>query len=133
MGEAAKPDKSHESTTTEARATPRADTSVCIEVFSDLSSDDDFWTGLTMDLSDGGVFIATSNVVSVGTRVILKMLLPSETEPIVARAEVRWAREISGDGAFPSGVGLQFVEIDADSLARVRGFLSSGEAGSSVD
>ena len=69
----------------EARTAPRASAYVCIDVFSDHN----FWTGLSMNISEGGVFIATHHDVPVGTTIVLHMSLPFEEQPFFAEKIVQ--------------------------------------------
>lgn len=106
----------------EARATIRH--SVHVEV--DLFSEHNFWSGLTMNMSEGGLFVATHHTLPLGVRVMLNMTLPTDDlEPIVAIAEVRWTRAYSEQDDIPPGLGLQFVDLDPRSLSRIRRFVTT--------
>lgn len=96
-----------------------------VHVRVDMFSDHNFWSGLTMNMSDGGLFVATHNVVPVGTTLALHMELPFEPEPIVAIAEVRWTRAFTNQDEIPPGLGLQFVEISPTALAKIRRFVDT--------
>jgi uncharacterized protein (TIGR02266 family) len=78
-----------------------------------------------MNMSEGGLFVATHNCVPVGTRLVLNMVLPFEDEPIVTLVEVRWTRAYSGQDDVPPGLGLQFVDADPPALAKIRKFVST--------
>lgn len=103
------------------RRAPRASVHVSIDVFTDHN----FWTGLSMNVSEGGLFVATHNAVPVGTLLVLHMSLPFEREPLVTLAEVRWTRAFTEQDDIPPGLGLRFVDLDPDSLDKVRKFVSS--------
>ena len=47
-----------------------------LEVKVDLESDHNFYTGLTQNISSGGVFIATHHLRRIGDRITLKFTLP---------------------------------------------------------
>jgi uncharacterized protein (TIGR02266 family) len=104
-----------------SRQSPRAPVVVQVDFFSDHN----FWSGLTMNMSEGGLFLATYDAVRIGTQIVLKIVLPFEKEPIVTRARVRWRRETEESDDVPPGVGLQFVDIDPISLAKIRRFVSA--------
>ena len=104
-----------------ARSAPRASVYVDIDVYSDHV----FWTGLSMNMSEGGVFVATHHEVPVGTLLALQMVLPSEDEPLETLAEVRWTRAYTGQEDVPPGLGLAFVDIDEASLEKIRRFVST--------
>ena len=106
---------------TEAREQPRTEVYASV----DLSSEHNFWSGLSMNMSEGGLFVATHHAVPAGTRLLLHMMLPFESEPIVTLVEVRWTRGYSGQDDVPPGLGLQFVDTDAASLAKIRRFVAT--------
>jgi len=103
------------------RGAPRATAHVAI----DIQSEHNFWSGLTMNMSEGGVFVATYHVVPVGTLLAVQLQLPFRDEPIVALAEVRWTRGYSGQDDVPPGLGLQFVDVDEASLVAIRRFVET--------
>lgn len=103
------------------RRTPRASVYVSMDVFSEHN----FWTGLTMNMSEGGVFVATHHEVPVGTVLVTHMSLPFEEEPVVILAEVRWRRPLSDDPDSPPGLGLQFVDASDDAVSKIRRFVST--------
>ncbi len=119
MGEAARKISTHGQP--DSRRNPRASVYVSIDVFSEHN----FWTGLTMNMSEGGVFVATHHRVAVGTTLVVNMMLPFESQAIVTLAEVRWTRDYTGDADVPPGLGLQFVNLDESSLAKIRKFVST--------
>jgi uncharacterized protein (TIGR02266 family) len=95
--------------------------SVHVEI--DIYSEHNFWSGITMDVSEGGVFIATQRSMKVGEMVLVDMALPGEAEPLVALAEVCWSRVFSDDPHAPPGLGLRFVHICDESLATIKRFV----------
>ncbi len=60
------------------RASERYD----LEIKVDLESDHNFYTGLTQNISAGGLFIATHQLRRIGDRITLKFQIPG-TEGIV--------------------------------------------------
>jgi uncharacterized protein (TIGR02266 family) len=106
---------------TDARDATRADVYASV----DLHSEHNFWSGFSMNMSEGGLFVATHRVVPVGTRLTLSMVLPFASQPIVTTVEVRWTRGYSDQADVPPGLGLQFVDTDAVSLAHIRRFVST--------
>jgi hypothetical protein len=58
-------------------------------------------TGLTRNVSLGGMFVTVADRVPPGTNVILRFFLPHLSEPILAPAQVRWVAD-------QTGLGLQF-------------------------
>ena len=119
MGEAAL--RLDEELEMDTRAEPRAAVYASVDLFSEHN----FWSGLTMNMSEGGLFVATHNVVAVGTTLVLHMLLPFEPEPVVVLAQVRWTRAYSGQEDVPPGLGLQFIDADASSLGKIKKFVAT--------
>jgi uncharacterized protein (TIGR02266 family) len=109
------------------RASERFD----LEVKVDLESDSNFYTGLTQNISAGGLFIATHHIRRIGDKISLKFALPGTPEPITVETEVRWIRENSalhrvGDGN--TGMGVRFINLSADATAAINRFLESRDS-----
>jgi uncharacterized protein (TIGR02266 family) len=103
-------------------AEQRASERVRLEVEVTLESDHNFYTGLTSDLSEGGLFVATHALWPVGTKISVRFRLPGLEQPIQADTEVRWVR----DGRFstlPPGIGLRFFHLPGDALHAVTQFV----------
>jgi len=105
----------------ETRAEPRAVVYASVDMFSEHN----FWSGLTMNMSEGGLFVATHHAVSVGTTLVLHMLLPFEKEPVITLAQVRWTRPYSEQADVPPGLGLQFVDTDPAALQKIKKFVAT--------
>jgi uncharacterized protein (TIGR02266 family) len=114
-------EKAHPELAHDTRTWPRASAYVGISVYSDHN----FYTGFSLNLSEGGVFVATHNLVPVGSTVVLHMILPFDDVPVVTMAEVRWYRDYSEESDGPPGMGLKFVDIDPSSLEVVKRFVST--------
>jgi uncharacterized protein (TIGR02266 family) len=101
-----------------------------LEVKVDLESDHNFDTGLTQNISAGGVFIATNHIRRIGDRITLKFTLPGSEKTIDVETEVRWIRENSAllrvEGA--QGMGVRFINLSAEASAMINGFLESRES-----
>jgi len=105
------------------RATQRV--SLCAEI--SLGSDSNFFTGFTNDVSEGGVFVATVNVMPIGTQVDLSFSLPGGPT-IAGKGEVRWVREFDHKNpeVFP-GMGIRFTDIPLPSVQAIHGFTQQRE------
>jgi len=90
----------------------RVATRVAIDVDVGISSESNFFTGFSGDISEGGLFVATYNVVPVGSHVEVSFgVLGHE---IKAEAVVCWIREPIDINLMP-GFGVRFVRLtDAD-------------------
>ena len=108
------------------RASERFD----LEVKVDLESDHNFYTGLTQNISSGGVFIATHHIRKIGDRITLKFSLPGSDQPLAVETEVRWIRENSAlhriDGA--SGMGVRFINLTPEASAAITSFVQARDS-----
>lgn len=88
-----------------------------------LQTEHNFYMGLTENLSEGGLFIATYEPLPLGTQLDLSLNLPDHP-PIKSRCEVRWVREHTEftNDATP-GVGVQFLDLDDQDKQTIRDFL----------
>jgi len=84
-----------------------------------LVSESHFYTGLSEDLSRGGVFIATYQPLAPETQVLLYFVLPEGRE-VHAKGVVRWTRDACDDA--PPGVGVAFQELNAEDRAAIERF-----------
>ncbi len=102
----------------------RASQRVRMQAEVNMTSDDNFFSGFSANISDGGVFIATINYVPKGTLVDLSFSLPSG-EKISATGEVRWLREVNDKdpSSFP-GLGVAFTGIDDSAQNAIRNFIA---------
>jgi uncharacterized protein (TIGR02266 family) len=118
----AKPHDSHQN----VRASERFD----LEVKVDLESDHNFYTGLTQNISAGGLFIATHHLRRIGDRITLKFQLPGSDQPLAVETEVRWIRENSSlqrvDGA--TGMGVRFINLAPEAAAAIQKFLQNRDS-----
>lgn len=101
-----------------------------------MQGDNNFYVGLSEDISEGGLFIATFYLLPIGTPVELSFTLPNTDEPITASGTVQWLRgpdaiasseNIFGAGGDPHGVapgiGIQFHDLDAAERTTIRNFM----------
>jgi len=102
----------------EGRRHPRLE----LEVAVTLESDDTFYKGLTENISEGGVFVATSCPWPLDTEVDLSLSLGTGT-PFDVKTVIRWIREDNGSGITP-GMGLEFVDLDDDTQGSIQSFLA---------
>jgi uncharacterized protein (TIGR02266 family) len=93
-----------------------------VEIQVDQTSEHNFWSGLEMNMAEGGVFVATHRPLEVGACVRVEMRLPFDQEPVVASGTVLWTRPHSEENDLPAGVGVQFVDIAEAAIAKVRHF-----------
>jgi uncharacterized protein (TIGR02266 family) len=95
---------------------------VFVEVEIGLTSESHIYTGLSFDVSTGGVFVATYEAAPPGTAVTLYFVLPAG-QVVNAEGVVRWTRGASADT--PPGMGVAFTSISQESLAHIAAFCES--------
>jgi uncharacterized protein (TIGR02266 family) len=94
-----------------------------------FESEHNFYTGLTSDLSGGGLFVATHLIRPVGERIQLRLTLPTYREPIDAVTEVRWVREMSmPGGGGEAGMGLKFLQLAPQAKEAIKAFLKQRDS-----
>jgi Tfp pilus assembly protein PilZ len=97
-----------------------------------VTGDNNFYMGLSEHISGAGVFIATHNVLPIGTSVKMCFTLPCTDDTIVLVGTVHWVRgprAISGGDVAgqPSdvkvGMGVRFSSMDPLALGAIRKFM----------
>jgi uncharacterized protein (TIGR02266 family) len=85
-------------------------------------------TDFAVNMSTGGVFIETGNVLPVDTPLILEFLLPGHDNRITCRARVAWTNEPENlrKQRLPSGMGMQFLDLSLENMHAIRQFLNKG-------
>lgn len=71
--------------------------------------------GQCLDISVGGMFIASSRPCETGTLLRFECVVDSEELPIKGVGRVVWQRANSGQFERPSGMGLKFVKLEKGS------------------
>ena len=101
-----------------------------LEVTVDLESDHNFYTGLTQNISSGGVFIATHHLRKIGDRITLKFTLPGSAKQLAVETEVRWIRENSAllRAENGTGMGVRFINLSAEASAAINAFIQSRDS-----
>ena len=123
------------STTTEnrrqstAHGEQRAHERAAIEVEVNLASEHDFYTGITSDLSEGGVFAATHVPAKLGERLAMDLRLPGCAETYRVEGIVRWVRDLrmACDGVSP-GFGMQFTALPPDAIDAIQRFVAQPDS-----
>ncbi len=102
----------------EDRTHPR----VRIEVDVTARSSDTFWVGVTENISEGGLFVATSCPWPEGTSCELTVALDDGGSTLHVEGVVAWIREDRGDGLTP-GMGVTFDSLAAQHRTRIQGYV----------
>ena len=100
---------------------------VAMQTQVDLVSDSNFFTGFSTNISEGGLFVATVNVLPAGTPVDVSFTLPAGRR-LTVKGEVRWTREVNDrtPDVFP-GVGVRFTEVDPAVVSQIKAFVQQRE------
>jgi uncharacterized protein (TIGR02266 family) len=98
------------------------------EVDIGFQSETNFYTGFSQDVSEGGIFIATYNVLERGTRMAVSFTLP-DGHLVSCQGVVRWTREHNPSSPDISpGMGVQFERLSTEDRAAIDRFLAQRPA-----
>jgi uncharacterized protein (TIGR02266 family) len=105
------------------RTDPRFERRLKVE----LVAGDQTRTGMTGNISLGGLFVETSEPLPLQSRVQIRFSVPTQAEPIEISGEVRWYDPGGPDQ--PAGLGIRFQGLRAREVwALNRYFQSAGAA-----
>jgi uncharacterized protein (TIGR02266 family) len=104
----------------------RVDLKVPVHLWSD---DEECLLGVTHNLCIGGMFVATSRSLPVGTHVLVRPSILDGVEPVEIEARVCWSRRVAAEPGQPAGLGLRFVDPLIHAATFVRVLLHAGEPG----
>lgn len=98
-----------------------------VELEVTLTGPHTFFGGFTMDISEGGIFVATHQIFPIGTKFRITVFIGKERLEIDSL--VVWVRGedsamISGE---EPGMGLRFIELDEKSLLVITDFIKKRE------
>ena len=99
-----------------------------VELEVTLESEHNFYLGLTENLSEGGLFIATHLLRPIGAPVAVTLKLPNSPEPIAAQGTVRWVRQYSETSDTEPGMGVRFEQLSPEHTQIIRQFLATRPA-----
>lgn len=85
-----------------------------LEIRVDYSTVDALFCDFTRNINEGGLFIETSDPCPVDTMVKLQFRLPGVDDPVRTRGRVVWV-----DRGDPTGMGIEFEDLDAAARARI--------------
>ena len=95
------------------------------EVAVDLFNANTFFTGFTENVSEGGLFVATSAPMELGAELEIRLRLMGR-EPRTYPVVVRWIRPDAAAGGLPAGMGVQFLDLSEEERDRLQDFVDSG-------
>jgi len=99
-----------------------------LEVDVTMMSENNFYAGLTDNISEGGVFVATYQPPSIGSEVDLLLRLPESEQSFRFHGVVCWLRsfEASCEGA-PPGCGIKWLALPAEAKLAIQKFVAGRE------
>ncbi len=106
--------------TTEER---RAHQRTSLKASVNWTSDTNFYTGFTNDIGEGGVFVATHQVMPLDSVIEVELSIPGKGEPIKAEGRVRWVREYNELSDAQPGMGIQFQGLSSEERERIQAFV----------
>ncbi len=100
-----------------------------LDVTVDYESDHNFYTGFTENISTGGLFIATRDILPIGSTFPVTFTLSNHAAPVVVECEVRWQRleQLDNRECVP-GMGVRFVGLDAASQRAINDFIQQRDS-----
>jgi uncharacterized protein (TIGR02266 family) len=82
-------------------------------------------TGPSMNLSEGGIFLATTSLLEVGTQ--LQLYLASSERTVEVQGVVAWTRS-EGTDEGPPGMGVRFTEMENSQRSHIEQILDTKRA-----
>jgi uncharacterized protein (TIGR02266 family) len=79
----------------------------------------------TLNLSTGGVFLETMNLMAEGTPLVVEFVLPHRNIPISCKANVAWVNHpaMIRNPNLPAGMGIQFLDLSTESIEAIRNYI----------
>jgi uncharacterized protein (TIGR02266 family) len=96
-----------------------------VELEVTMESETNFYMGLTENISEGGLFMATHVLKPLGTQVEVSFKLPEISEPIKVTGTVRWVREYSDTSDASPGIGIRFDHLNTSHYEQIHRFLAA--------
>jgi type IV pilus assembly protein PilZ len=106
---------------TRAYAEKRSEPRHAVRLEVNYRCGDTYLFSRSSNLSEMGIFLATSTPLAHGTQIELSFAEPGAGEPIRVLGEVVWT-EKAGPGA-EAGMGIRFVDPSPDARARVKALI----------
>ncbi len=89
-----------------------SDQRVPVRVRVTAKSHSNFFTGFERQVATGGVFVATKDVLPVGSLVILSLSIGQGATVVPVEGTVAWVRERFMGLGLPTGMGIRFTNLD---------------------
>lgn len=85
-----------------------------------------YLSNYTVNLSTGGFFIVSTDILPVDTQLNIEFVLPDDDKIIKCSARVAWINHPESliNKNLPVGMGLQFLDLSLDSMNSIRKFIT---------
>ena len=114
----------------ERRRSPRINARLPLQ-FKDIQRPMEIYTGsLTKDISEGGVRFISSDFLSIFTRLLLEVSVPSFSRPVKAISKVAWIQKIPRSNQY--NVGVQFMDMTEEDRKQLASFIAKSPAPKAV-
>ena len=77
-----------------------------------------FLVSYSVNLSKGGLFLETQDLLPVGTELTVRFAIPGAEQPVETMGKVMWVRRATSDDGLPPGLGLQFDRLE-ESIGKI--------------
>lgn len=84
-----------------------------------------FISEFALNVSRGGMFIATQQPLDEGEEFLLRFSLPDSARPIELRARVMWANRQDKKSNLIPGMGVAFIDLSDDKRAQIERYVES--------
>jgi type IV pilus assembly protein PilZ len=102
----------------EHRKTSRTSTRISTVIRIDYHTTDSFFTDFADNISNGGMFIATTKPLKQGTQLSLEFLLPECDYPVHVKAKMAWSRNVPSENQ-KRGMGVQFDNLSPSAKDKI--------------
>lgn len=91
-----------------------------VEWSVDCETEQTFLYASITNISEMGIFVATTDPLEVGTRLTLRFAMPGEESPFILSGQVAWVNPIRmlSDNPNP-GMGIRFIELSSENRERI--------------
>jgi Tfp pilus assembly protein PilZ len=114
----------------EKRSSPRINARVPVQ-FKDIQRPIETYTGsITKDISSGGLRFSSNEFLSIFTRLLLEVSVPSFSRPVKAISKVAWIQKVPRSNQY--NVGLQFMDMTEEDKKALNSFISKSPAPAAV-
>ena len=104
-------------------ATPRGGPRADVQLEVQFRSAEAFVAAYAKKISGGGLFIQTATPLALNQLVSLRFTLPGMAEPFELRGLVVWTNPFASQAAFPTGMGIKFLNLEPQQRTIIEDFV----------